>query len=127
MSTEDNKAVVRRYVEELQNNGDLDVADEIIHPNPRNPRSVSMWSNGPESVKQTVSGVRKSFPDLHRQIDDMVAEGDKVVLYSTISGTYAGPSEGYPFLVWKDEKINMTVVATFMVEDGKMIEEPWSK
>jgi len=51
MSIEENKAIVRRYVEELWTAGDIDVADEIIHPNTR-----GRWAsfNGPEGQKQSI-------------------------------------------------------------------------
>ena len=116
MSLEQNKAVIRRYIEELYTAADLDVADEIIHQKTRNPRGGKMWSNGPESVKQAITREHSLGRDLRREIQDLVAEDNKVVVYSTITGTH--PSSG--------ASLSNTGVATFVIEDGKIVEEPWS-
>lgn len=125
MSIEENKAIIRRYVEELFTTGDLDVADEIIHPNPRNSRGITEWANGPESVKQMVQRSRKGYSDFRRTVIDMVAEGDKVVLYSTITATHTGESaDGF---APTGQTVEVTGVATFLIEDGKIVDEPWSR
>ena len=124
MSIEENKAIIRRYVEELWTTGNLDVADEIIHPNTRNPRGGTFWADGPTSVKQAVKEVRADSPDFSRTAIDMVAEEDKVVLYSTVAGTHT--EVGADGLAPTGEGWEMTGVATFVVEDGKIVEEPWS-
>ena len=79
MSAEENKALARRVIEEMFNNGNLDVADELIAPNyvdhdPAIPDDI----HGPEGFKKYVSAYRSAFPDLHIQIEDQIAEGDKV-------------------------------------------------
>ena len=116
MSVAKNKAIIRRFVEELYIAANLDVADEIIHPNTRNPRGGQTWENGPESIKKAVTRQHGLLSGIHREIKDIVAEENKVVLYSTISGTHA--ATGAPIV--------NTGVATFIIEDGKMVEEPWS-
>ena len=125
MSTEKAKAVVRRYVEEICSQGRLEVADEIIHPQARNPRGTPLWANGPESFKRAFAESFKQMPDLHRELKDMVAEGNKVVTYSTFTGTYTGAGDAFPYMP-TGAKITATGVATFLVEDGKMVEEPWN-
>ena len=121
MSIEENKAVIRRYVEELWTAGDLDVADEIIHPNTRNPRGSTVWANGPESVKDHRANhpFAAGSPDLRRTTHDMIAEGDKVVLYSTYSGTYT--EDNASGIAPTGEAWEMKGVATFVVEDGKIV------
>ena len=123
--SEANKAIIRRFAEELWSQGNLDVADEIIHPNNRNPRGGPTWVNGPEGIKQDVASARRSVLDLQRTIIDIVAEGNKVVLYSTVSGTHTGGIGAYPYPP-TGEQVSLTGVATFIIEDGKIIEEPWS-
>ena len=93
MSIEENKAILRRYVEELCA-GNFDVAEEIIHPNMRHRSGQPMQPNGPEFVKQGIQKYHKEFSNLHRTIVDMVAEGDKVVLYSTLSGKHTEERAG---------------------------------
>jgi predicted SnoaL-like aldol condensation-catalyzing enzyme len=80
MSTEENKALARRVLEEMFNKGNLDLADEVFAPDyvdhdPAMPEDI----RGPEGFKEYVSIFRTAFPDLHLEIEDQVAEGDKVV------------------------------------------------
>jgi steroid delta-isomerase-like uncharacterized protein len=125
MSIEENKAVIRRYVEELWTAGNIDVADEIIHPNTRG-RFASF--NGPEGAKQMVQTNRMGYSDFRRTVIDMVAEGDKVVLYSTFTATHTGENAGGPTngFAPTGQTVEMTGVATFLIEDGKIVDEPWS-
>ncbi len=86
MSTEENKAIVRRWSEELFNQGNLVVADEIVAPtyrrhDPGDPFAVE----GPEGVKRLVSMLRAQVPDLHISVEDVIAEGDKVVTRYTVA------------------------------------------
>jgi predicted ester cyclase len=125
MSAEENKAIIRRYCEDFMTEGDLDVADELIHPNCRNPRGSSYWANGPESVKKSVASDREAVPDLRREVKDLVVEGNKVVLYSTVSGTHKGIGGPIPYAP-TGEEFTMTGVSTFVIEDGRIVEEPWA-
>jgi len=92
MSTEENKAIVRRWSEELFNQGNLEVADEIVAPtyrrhDPGDPFVVE----GPEDLKRLVSMLRAQVPDLHINVEDVIAEGDKVVTrYTGANGTLSG-------------------------------------
>lgn len=124
-STEHNKELLRRYVDELWSQGKLEVADEIIHPNTRNDHGTPMWENGPESVKQAVNEARVSAPDLARKINAMVAEDNVIVVLSTITGTHTS-SDGNIKLPPTGVKLSMTGVATFEIEDGKIVAEPWN-
>jgi steroid delta-isomerase-like uncharacterized protein len=97
MSAEQNKEAMRRVVEEVFNQGNLSVADELMAPDfvereelpPGLPR-------GREGVKAMTAMLRSAFPDFRATIDDMVAEGDKVVVRQTWSGTQQGEFLGVP-------------------------------
>lgn len=123
MSIEKNKVIMRRYVEEVCTDGNLDVLDEIVAPNMRE-RGGCPQPDGPERMKQMVQSYRENYPDIRRTTIDMVAEGDKVVLYSTLAGTHT--KEGSDGLAPTGERWEMTGVATWLIEDGKIAEEPWS-
>jgi steroid delta-isomerase-like uncharacterized protein len=124
MSIEENKEVIRRYVEEVCTAGNLDVLDEIIDPNMGKRGGIGPQPDGPEIRKQMVQSLRKDFPDLSRTTIDMVAEGDKVVLYATMAGTHT--EEGSNGLAPTGEGWEMTSVVSFLIEDGKMVGEPWA-
>ena len=78
MSIEENKAIVRRWSEELWSQGKLDVADEIVAPDyVRHDPGDPFPARGPEDVKRLVSMLRGMLPDLTITIEDMIGEGDK--------------------------------------------------
>ena len=92
MSTEENKALVRRFCEECYNKGDLDVFDEIVDPEWVNhsPDGTTMHR---DDFREMV-GSRELFPDMKITIEDMIAEGDKVVVRRTTTGTHKGEFMG---------------------------------
>jgi steroid delta-isomerase-like uncharacterized protein len=97
MSLEQNRTMARRSLEEVWNQGTLDIVDEIfatdyVYHDPGNPEG---W-HGQEGIRQAVSTYRAAFPDLHFTIEDMVAEGDRVVLRWTGTGTHKGELMGIP-------------------------------
>ncbi len=83
--SEENKAVARRVVEELFNQGgNLDAADEIFAPNYVGHVAGFEDLHGAEAVKQFAATERQAFPDLQNTIEDQVAEGDKVVTFYSV-------------------------------------------
>ena len=93
--SEQNKAQVRRVIEEVYNRGDLGVVDEVaasdlvIH-------ASSQEIHGREGAKQYVAALRAGFPDLHFTVEDQIAEGDMVVTRWTARGTHTGEFQGIP-------------------------------
>ena len=93
---EENKATQRRLMEEVWNKGNLDFVDELIaaehvHYDPQSPPV-----RGTEGYKQLVSMYRSAFPDLHFTIEDLIAEGNKVVVRYTAVGTQRGDLPSIP-------------------------------
>ena len=93
MSTEENKAMVRRIIEEVVNKGDLAVVDEVMASNYVY-HFPGMEIKGPEGFKKFVTMMRTAFPDLHVTINDMVAEGNMVASRFTLRGTFKGELMG---------------------------------
>src|SRR5918911_5725307 len=85
---EENKAIFRRYIEEVWNQGRLELADEIFERYLAHQPDGPTLERGPEDVKRFVGEFRAAFPDLHISIDDQIAEGDKVMVHATIRGTH---------------------------------------
>jgi predicted ester cyclase len=97
MSTEQNKTIIRRIPEELFNQGNLAVADEVFALDYISHRPFPPgWPKGIAGVKQYVSTLRTAFPDLRLTVEEILAEGDKVAVQVTISGTQTGPFMGIP-------------------------------
>jgi len=96
MSTEDNKAVVRRFYEEVLNQKKRAVLDEVFDPNVVDHFAPPGTPGGLEGARQTLGMFLSAFPDLHFTVEDMIAEGDRVVARATMSGTQQGPFMGIP-------------------------------
>ena len=89
MSTEEeNKAIFRRYLEEVWNQGRLELADEIFDRYISHQADGLTLQRGPEDLKRFVGELRSAFPDFHISINEQLAEGDKVVVHATIRGTH---------------------------------------
>ncbi len=121
MSTEDNKTVVRRLIEEFWNQGNLSVADELystdaVHRDPVTPD----LGRGPESIKQLRTLYGTSFPDQQFTVDDLVAEGDKVVLRWTVRGTHQGELMG---VAPTGKQVTVTGITIYRLADDKIAEE----
>jgi steroid delta-isomerase-like uncharacterized protein len=97
MSTEQNKALFRRMVEEIFNRGDMSLVDEFLAPDFVEHEELPPGiPPGREGVKQLTAMFRSAFPDFKATIDDMIAEGDKVVVRMTWRGTHKGEFMGIP-------------------------------
>ena len=121
MSVKENKAIVRRYFEEVWNRQNLDVVDEIIAPNLLD-REVdgSEQRSGPEDVKSYLAGYYlKALPDVHITVEFQVAEGDMVLTYVTVRGTHRGELLGVPAT---GKQIEVTGMSVDRIEGGKIVE-----
>jgi len=85
----ENEAVVRRFMAELWSDGNLSVADEVVASDHVH-RVGDDELRGPDEIKAAVVGLRKEFPDLRFEIDDLISDGDEVVLRWTATGTHEG-------------------------------------
>jgi steroid delta-isomerase-like uncharacterized protein len=96
--SEENKNLVRRWFEEVWNQGRLSAIDELFDrsgkaygwPDPDRPIS------SPEEFAAACKTYREAFPDIHMTVDDLVAEGDKVAVRWTATMTHLGNSLGFP-------------------------------
>jgi steroid delta-isomerase-like uncharacterized protein len=121
MSAEENKALVRREMEELFNHtGNLDAVDEIIAPDYVSYEPTSGETRGIEGARQFAATYREAFPDLENTIEDMVAEGDKVVVRFRARGTHRGETEAFGPATGK--RMEITGITIKRVSDGKIVE-----
>jgi predicted ester cyclase len=96
VSLVENKAVVRRLIEEVYNAGNLDVVDELVAPDVFNHPAVREHQHGIDSFKHVIKWVRTFSSDGYYDIDDTIAEGDKVAVRMRHSGTHTGSVRGIP-------------------------------
>jgi steroid delta-isomerase-like uncharacterized protein len=127
MSTETNKATVRRIIEEGWNEGKIAVFDELaapnwIHHDPGRPHVRTL-----EDYKRHVTATRSAFPDIHFTIEDLIAEGDQVVLRWMRRGTHTGdlvtPTVRLPAT---GKQVTVTGITIFRFADGKVV-ETWNQ
>jgi serine phosphatase RsbU (regulator of sigma subunit) len=85
---EENKAIFRRYIEEVWNQTNLELVDEIFDRYISHQPDGPTLERGPEDVKRFVGEFRAAFPDFRVSIDDQIAEGDRVMVRATIRGTH---------------------------------------
>ena len=121
MSTEENKAMIRRVWEEVPNKGDLSVADEIMATNYVYHGTGGQEIKGPEGFKQLITMYRNAFSDLHVTVEDMVAEGDMVASRYTMRGTFKGDLMG---IAPTGKQFTITT-ATFSRFEGGTEVEAW--
>jgi predicted ester cyclase len=124
MSAEENKKIIRRLYEET-NKGNLAAMDEFFAPNivDHNPPPILGLASGLEGIKQAFTIFYNATPDGYHIIEDMIAEGDKVVVRVTARGTHKGELFGLPPT---GKRLTMTGIAIYRIAGGKIVER-WSE
>ena len=120
MSIEQNKALVRRLVDEVFNQGDMAAADAVLAADfvehEELPPGTPPGREGPKALTQAIRG---AFPDFHVTIEEMIAEGDKVFVRTTWTGTQEGEFMGIPAA---GGRMNYSVWDVMRVADGRFVE-----
>ena len=96
MGTEQNKAVFRRFYDEVFNKGNMALVDRLFASDYTNHTYPPGIPAGPEGVKAFVGPIRAAFPDAQITIDEQIAEADKVVYLYTFRGTHEQAFMGIP-------------------------------
>lgn len=120
--SEENKALVRRWFEEVWNRGRADAIPEMfaaegiahgLSGDPENPL------RGPENFKPFHSQFRGAFPDIYVVVEDLIAEGDKVAVRCSVRGKHLGDHLGMPA---SKAPVEFTGIAIVRIKDGKIVE-----
>jgi steroid delta-isomerase-like uncharacterized protein len=120
--SEENKELLRRWFDELWNNGRAEVIDELFDENgiahgladdPSNP------IKGPDDFRPFYTTFRQAFPNMKIVIEDMVAEGDKVAARCSVRGKHEGELMGRAATQSPVEFTGMTIVR---IDNGKIVE-----
>ena len=122
MSAEDNKALVRRFVDEVQSGGNTDLIDEICSPELVNHSAPSGLPADREGIKILTTMFKGAFPDSYFSVEDMIAEGDKVVTRKTFHGIHEGEFMGIPP---SGRTVNVSLIDIVRISDGQVVEH-WS-
>ena len=119
------KHVIERFVEELWNARRLDVADEIfsedcVSHQLRSGVSAEAAPRGPQAMKEHVSGWLTSFPDLRFNIEQMIAERDRVVSQLMMEGTQQGTWMG---ISPTGKRLQIRMITIHRIANGKIAED----
>jgi steroid delta-isomerase-like uncharacterized protein len=122
VQSEENKAIYRRWFEKVASEGNMELADELLAPDyvlhfPGFPAPVDR-----EVHKQLVTMFRTGFPDWDEAVEDVIAEGDRVVIRVTGRGTHEGEFQGIPPT---GRRVTATGIGIGRIADGR-IAESWA-
>lgn len=118
MTVDDNKELIRQEFDSIWNEGEYDeerfTHDYVAHG----------WAPEPVSLEQEredTAAFRSAFPDVHKEIEDLVAEGDRVVVRYSMTGTHGGTFDG---IEPTGNEVSTTGIFIYRIEDGQ-IAESW--
>lgn len=129
MTTEENKQIVQRYLQEVWGKGNLAAVDELLSTNYslevlyRNPGRPQQLVNNPQALKQAIPMYRQAFPDLTLTAQRMIAEGDTVVVQWTAHATHQGAFRG---IEPTGKAVNYSGINIYQLKDGKIVQELYS-
>lgn len=111
MSIETNKALVRRYIDDVLGHGHLDAIDEIFAPTMR------------PQVRRIAIRFRSAFPDMYETIEDLLAEENKVAARWTFHGTHWGEFLG---VAPTGKSVTMSGMSFYLIEKGQILDD-WAE
>jgi len=118
--SEENKAVARRFIEEVWNNGNLDAIDELIAENHVDHDPAQAGSpGGSQGVRAFVEMYRTAYPDTRLAIGEMTAEGDLVAMTWTATGTHQGELMG---IAPTGRSVTVTGMGVDRISGGQIVE-----
>ena len=114
-----NKELVRTFYQRVFVNWDLALVEQVVHPQFLSHDWAADSATGPQGFLDFYAGVRSSFPDTHYEVDDLIAEGDRVVVRWRLLGTHQGEFYGIPPT---GGSITLDGIAIYRVANGMLME-----
>src|SRR6266700_4623463 len=119
MSLEKNKAIARRYQEEVWGKGNLDLLDELLATNFLDHSLPARMDPGFAGAKQAVKGAHDAFPDGQWTVEDLIAEGDKVVIRWKMHAAHKHEFRG---IAPGGKPVTVTGITILRIVDSKIAE-----
>jgi len=118
---EKNKQIVVRYVDEIQNGHKIDAIENIFAEDfiDHTASGDGLFLGGIEGLKKGYATFLRAFPDLHAIVDDLIAEGDKVVAYKTLTGTHSDTFLGIPTT---GNRVEFKIISIYSIKNDKIAE-----
>jgi predicted SnoaL-like aldol condensation-catalyzing enzyme len=109
MTTDENKAIVRRFIKDVLGDGNIDLIDELLATNYVNP---SMGVTNREAFKAMISSLKTAMPSRNFEVMNLLAEGDAVVFRGNMNVTFPD-----------GKKVSVRVITYYRLADGKIVED----
>lgn len=116
-----NKAVVKRYIDEIQNGHSLDAIGEVFAEDfvDHTASGGGAFVGGIEGLKRGYACFLEAFPDLHADVEKLIAEGDTVVAYKTLTATHSGEWLGFPA---SGNRVKFRIISIYKIKGNKLAE-----
>jgi C-1 hydroxylase len=123
MTIEENKAIARRFFEDAWNKNKTDDLEEYISTDRINHYGARVAKEGPDEFRAAIKNWRSAMPDYHAHIENMIAEGDRVVTLLRFTGTQTGTFViASRTLEPTNRKIDEAEILIFRIAQGKIVE-----
>ncbi len=119
MSDDEVRAAVRRFFDEVWNNGNVGEAAAFLAEGFLSHNTFHVQIVGPREYGKAVTDFRAAFPDLHTTLEDVLVDGDRVAVRGTDRGTHLGDFGGFPA---SGREVTLSWIEIFRMEDGKAVE-----
>ena len=114
-----NKALLRRFYKEVYIDWDMAMVDEVLSPRFTSHDWPNDGRNGPQAFREYYTAIRSAVPDARYEVDDLIAEGNRVVVRWRLLGTHKGDFRG---IAPTGLPITLKGIAIYRVDDGKLME-----
>ena len=115
----ENKELVRRFYKDVYVDWNMAMVDEVVSPQFTSHDWPQGFPTGPQAFRAYYDDLRKTVPDARYEVDDLIAEGDRVVVRWRLLGTHKGEFQG---IAPTGRAITLKGIAIYRVENGKLIE-----
>ena len=124
MTIEENKAIARRFFEDAWNQNKTDDLQEYISTDRIHNYGARVAKEGPEELRAAIKNWRSAMPDYRAYVEDLIAEGDRVVTLLRFTGTQTGTFQDIAgrTLPPSNAKLDESEILIFRIADGKIVE-----
>ena len=119
----ENEAIARRWHEDMINGADLSTLDDLVAPDIVHHAGTFPDGEGPDAVAAVIGSLLTGFPDVHHTVDQVLTDGDTVVVRWHAEGTHDGEFQGY---APTGKRASWTGINIFRIECGRIV-EAWSE
>ena len=120
MSADADKALLRRYIEDVWHRANVAALDDYLAADYRRHVSPTAPPLSLDGQKQRLAGFRAAFPDIQLTLEDVLVEDDRVVFRSTMRGTHKGEFQGIPPT---GARVTVALFDTIRIQDGRIVEQ----